>query len=77
MEFFSEKLSAKRQKWTTYEIEFYVVVRALKQWEHYLIHLEFILYSDHQALRYINSKQTLNRMHARWVAFLQKACFYS
>jgi hypothetical protein len=29
--FFSEKLSEARQKWSTYDQEFYVVVRALKQ----------------------------------------------
>ena len=35
--FFSEKLSEARQKWSTYDQEFYVVVRALKHWEHYLV----------------------------------------
>ena len=35
--FFSKKLSEARQKWSTYDKEFYAVVRALKQWEHYLV----------------------------------------
>lgn len=35
--FFSEKLSEARQKLSTYDQEFYAVVRALRQWEHYLI----------------------------------------
>ncbi|KAK9913938.1 hypothetical protein M0R45_037737 [Rubus argutus] len=35
--FFSEKLSEARQKWSTYDQEFYSVIRALKQWEHYLV----------------------------------------
>ncbi|GKB00377.1 G2/mitotic-specific cyclin S13-7-like protein [Tanacetum coccineum] len=34
--FFSEKLSEARRKWTTYELEFYAIVRAVKHWEQYL-----------------------------------------
>jgi len=48
VEFFSEKLNEARQKWTTYELEFYVVIWGLKHWEHYLIQREFVLYKDHK-----------------------------
>ena len=34
---FSEKLSEARQKWSTYNQEFYAVIRALKHWKHYLV----------------------------------------
>ncbi|PKU86846.1 putative mitochondrial protein [Dendrobium catenatum] len=75
IEFFSEKLSPTRQKWSTYEQELYAVVRALKQWEHYLLHQDFILCSDHQSLQYLNTQKNINRMHARWIIFLQKFSF--
>jgi hypothetical protein len=73
--FYSEKLSEARQKWSTYELELYAVFGALKVWEHYLVQREFILFSDHQALRFINSQSNVNRMHARWVSFIHRFTF--
>ena len=54
--FFSEKLSDARQKWSTYDKEFYSIVRALKTWRHYLVGRKFVLYSDCDALKHLNSQ---------------------
>ena len=71
--FFSEKLCQARRKWATYDKEFYTVVRALKTWEHYLIAKDFILYTNHQALKYSSThKQIRSDMHARWSAYIEK-----
>ena len=43
MAFFSEKLSDARQKWATYDKEFYSIVRALKTWEHYLSSIQIAM----------------------------------
>ncbi|GJV67649.1 RNA-directed DNA polymerase [Tanacetum coccineum] len=73
--FFSEKLSEARRKWTTYELEFYAIVRAVKHWEQYLFQQEFVLQTNHEALKYFNSQKSISRMHARWMEYLQQFTF--
>ncbi|KAA0037078.1 uncharacterized protein E6C27_scaffold86G001810 [Cucumis melo var. makuwa] len=46
VEYFSEKLSPPRQSWSTYEQELYALIRALKQWEYYLLFTAFKHLSD-------------------------------
>lgn len=61
---FLEKLTPAKQNWSTYEQVFYALVRALKQWEHYLLYKEFILLTDHFSLKHLHSRKQINRMHA-------------
>ena len=42
--YFSEKLNESRQKYSTYDKEFYAVVQALKHWIHYLLGNEFVFF---------------------------------
>ncbi|GKB66300.1 gag-pol polyprotein [Tanacetum coccineum] len=69
--YFSEKLNDAKRRYTTYDKEFYAIIRALDHWQHYLISKEFILHSDHEALKYIQCQHKLQPRHAKWVEFLQ------
>ncbi|KAF5470834.1 hypothetical protein F2P56_011322 [Juglans regia] len=73
--YFSEKLNDAKQRYSTYDKELYAVVQALSYWRHYLLPQEFVLYSDHEALRYLNSQKRLNSRHGRWVEYLQAYSF--
>lgn len=68
--FFNEKLYEAWHKWSMYKLELYIVVLTLKHWEHYLIRREFMMYTNHQALKFINNQTAINRMHARWVSYI-------
>ena len=70
MAYFSEKLNDAKQKYSTYDKEFYAIIRALWHWRHYLLSQEFFIYSDHEALRYLHSQTKLNFRHGSWVEFL-------
>ena len=40
-----------------------------------LLPTEFVLFSDHQALRYLNSQNKMNARHAKWVEFWNEYSF--
>ena len=73
--YFSEKLKSAQLNYSTYNIEFYALVQSLKHWSSYLAYNDFILYSDHKALKHLNSQDKLSTRHAKWVAFMQQFSF--
>ena len=73
--FFSEKLKEAKHWYSTYDKEFYAIVQAIKHWSYYLAYKEFILHTDHEALKYLNSQSKVNKRHAKWVSFLQQFTF--
>ncbi|GJY41188.1 putative nucleotidyltransferase, ribonuclease H, partial [Tanacetum coccineum] len=73
--YFSEKLTGSKSRYTTYDLEFYAVVQAVKHWRHYLFHKEFVLFTDHDSLRHIRTQDKVSHKHGRWLAFLKKFTF--
>ncbi|GJY33240.1 putative nucleotidyltransferase, ribonuclease H [Tanacetum coccineum] len=72
---FSEKLTGPKSRYTTYDLEFYAVVQAVKHWRHYLFHKEFVLFTDHDSLRHIRTQDKVSHKQGRWLAFLEKFTF--
>jgi hypothetical protein len=73
--FFSEKLSGSRLNYSTYDMEFYALVQSLRHWSSYLAYNDFILYSDHEALKHLNSQDKLSSRHTKWAAYVQQFSF--
>lgn len=73
--FFSEKIAGSRARYITYDVEFYAIVQAIKHWRHYLFHQEFILYTDHDALKHLGSQDKISARHASWIAYMQQFTF--
>uniref|UniRef100_A0A2N9F7T1 RNA-directed DNA polymerase n=1 Tax=Fagus sylvatica TaxID=28930 RepID=A0A2N9F7T1_FAGSY len=73
--FFSEKLNGAKLNYCTYDLEFYAIVQAIKHWQYYLAYKDFILNTDHEALKHLHSQQNLHKRHVKWVTFLQQFDF--
>ncbi|KAI3526019.1 hypothetical protein L1887_05170 [Cichorium endivia] len=73
--YFSEKLTGPKLRYSTYDVEFYAVVQAVKHWRHYLFHKEFVLFTDHDSLRHIRNQDKVSHKHGRWMNFLEKFTF--
>ena len=73
--YFSEKLNDAKQKYSSYDKDFYAIVQEMKNWRHYLIPREFVLYSDNHALQYIMQQPKLNLKHVKWFEFLQRLTY--
>lgn len=69
--FFSEKLNGAHLKYSTYDKEFYALVRALDVWQHYLLPKEFVIHTDHESLIHLKGQGKLNKRHAKWVEFIE------
>lgn len=48
------------------------MVQALQFWCHYLLPKEFVLFSDHEALKDLNCQHKLSSRNAKWLTSLQE-----
>jgi hypothetical protein len=58
--YLSEKLNETKNKYSTYDKEFYAIIQALKKWRHYLVLKEFVLYNENQDFQFITIQEKLN-----------------
>lgn len=75
VDYYSEKMAGARARYSTYDVEFYTIVQAIKHWCHYLAHKEFVLFTDHVTLKYLETHDKISSRHASWTAYLQQFKF--
>lgn len=56
-------------------IKNFLQLYTVEYWQYYLLPNGFILYSDHEALKFINGQHALKPRHAKWVETLQAYSF--
>ena len=69
--YFSEKLGGAQLNYPVYDKELHALVRVLETWQHYLWPKEFIIHSNHEALKCLKGHAKLNRRYAKWVEFIE------
>lgn len=67
--YFSKKLHGVALNYLMYKNELYSLIQALKVWQHYLLPKIFIIFTDHESLKYLGDYSKLSRKHAQWVEF--------
>ncbi|KAL1567341.1 hypothetical protein AAHA92_02830 [Salvia divinorum] len=69
--YFLEKLNQTHLNYPTYDKELYAIVRCLENWQHYLMHREFVIHTDHESIKFLGGQHKLDKRHAKWSAFLE------
>jgi hypothetical protein len=56
----------------THDLGLAVIMHALGKWRHYLMGKRFKLRTDHNGLKYLFDRPTLNARQSRWLEFLSE-----
>ena len=75
VEFYSQKLNDVQRRYPNYDREFYAIIQSLCHWRHYLLPKEFVLFSDHDALKNLHDQKKISDRHARWIEYMQDFVF--
>ena len=69
--FESRKFRDYEKNWATPDKELSGIVHALNIWRHYLDGQKVTVFTDHEALKYIQQQPKLNQRQARWLQHIQ------
>ena len=70
--FCSRKLRPAELNYHTSEQELLALLYVLEKNAHYLRGIEFVINTDHESLKYLQSQEFLSRRQARWILVLQE-----
>ncbi|MCO5586475.1 hypothetical protein L7F22_040415 [Adiantum nelumboides] len=72
----SRRLNSQERVLGVYEKELISVIHALQSWKHYLLGTAFVIYTDHQSIRYFMTQTKLSEKQMRWANFLSQFHFH-
>lgn len=72
---FSEMVTGLRSCYRINVVEFYVVVESIKHWRDYLTHKEFLIFTDHYALKHMEAKEKVSSRHTSYIAYIKQLTF--
>ncbi|GJY01065.1 putative reverse transcriptase domain-containing protein [Tanacetum coccineum] len=76
----SHQLKIHKKNYTTHDLEFKVVVFALKMWRRYLYGTKCVVFTGHKSLQHILDQKKLNMRQRRWLELLSdydcKICYH-
>ena len=72
----SRRLHEQEKNLGVYEKELISVIHALESWKHYLLGTTFVIYTDHQSIRYFLTQTKLSKKQMRWANFLSQYHFH-
>ncbi|WMV59290.1 hypothetical protein MTR67_052675, partial [Solanum verrucosum] len=67
----SKQLKIHEKNYPTHDLEFSMVVFALKIWHRYLYGVFVDVVTDHKSLQYVFNQKELNLKQMRWLKFLK------
>ena len=70
--FHNEKLFETVRKYPTYDKEMCSIVKACRQWKHYVLGKETIIHIDHRPLQFIQTQGKLQNDRQKWSTYLQQ-----
>ncbi|MCO5583560.1 hypothetical protein L7F22_037471 [Adiantum nelumboides] len=72
----SHRLNSQETGLGVYEKELISLIHALQSWKHYLLGTAFVIYTDHQSIRYFMTQTKLSEKQMRWANFLSQFYFH-
>ena len=71
MAYHSETLLDVFCKYPTYGKEMYSIVKAYRQWRHYILEKEIVIHTNHKPLQFMQTQEKLkNDRHQKWSTYL-------
>eukprot|EP00961_Rhodomonas_salina_P125654 1692827-Rhodomonas_salina.2 len=73
--FMSKVMTLTESRYPTFEQELLALKKALEEWRHYLLPVQFIARTDHNGLKYLKTQKHLSERQWHWLAFFSEYQF--